>query len=625
MDDLAESETFHRSLFEHAGTAMVIIDEGMTISMVNREAEILTGYTREDMVGKIAWNRLIRVDRAGTSSCSTSDDPGPMAGEYEAFLASRRGETKHVLIKVNPLPGTHKIMACLIDISEEKEGEASLQKNEERYRNIMENMGEGFFEVDLAGTLTFVNKSLCRIFGYSRDELMGLNNRQYTTPETADKMYQIFNHVYRTGRPAKVTDYEIIRKNGKSCFLEVSASLLRDSHGNPVGFRGMVRDVTAQKTLEAQLTQGRKMEAIGTLAGGIAHNFNNLLMGIQGHISLMLLDTPRTHPHFDRLTNVERLIENGSKLTGQLLGYARGGKYEARLLDLNRLVKETSQTFGLTKKEITIHMDLSPDLKHVTADRGQMEEVLMNLFVNAADAMPKGGDLFLATQNVTERTLEGKPFKVEPGDYALITVRDTGSGMDRETMDRIFDPFFTTKPVGRGTGLGLASVYGIIKGHHGYIDVESTKGVGTCFRIYLPSYNYQAVYETPVSPGPIRGAGTLLVVDDEEAVLKVARLMLEKLGYRVLAASSSKEAMDLFTSNKENIDMVILDMIMPDMGGGLLYEKLKGIDPGVKALLSSGYSIDGQAMEILNKGCSGFIQKPFTLANLSRKVRDILG
>jgi two-component system cell cycle sensor histidine kinase/response regulator CckA len=625
MDDLAESEAFHRSLFEHAGTAMVIMDEDMTISMVNREAEILTGYTRQDMVGKIAWNRLIRMDRAGTSSWQGSADPGPTAREYEAFLASRRGETKHVLIKVNPLPGGHKIIACLIDISEEKEAEESLQKNEERYRNIIENMDEGFFELDLAGTLTFVNESLCRIFGYSKDELLGLNNRRYSTPESAKRIYQIFNQVYRTGRPAKVTDYEIIRKNGKPCFLELSASLLRDSHGKPVGFRGMVRDVTAQKKLEAQLMQGRKMEAIGTLAGGIAHNFNNLLMGIQGHISLMLLDTPPTHHHFDRLTSVERLIESGSKLTGQLLGYARGGKYEAKPLDLNRLVQETSQTFGLTKREITIHLDLCPDLRHVVADRGQMEEVLMNLFVNAADAMPKGGDLFLTTQNVTEKPFEGKPFKVEPGDYALITIRDTGSGMDRKTMDRIFDPFFTTKPVGRGTGLGLASAYGIIKAHHGYIDVESTKGVGTSFLIYLPSYDAEIVHEAPILPGPIKGAGTLLVVDDEEAVLKVARLMLEKLGYRVLAASSSKEAMDLFASNKGNIDMVILDMIMPDMGGGLLYEKLKGIDPGVKALLSSGYSIDGEAMEILNKGCSGFIQKPFTLANLSRKVRDILG
>jgi CheY-like chemotaxis protein len=366
------------------------------------------------------------------------------------------------------------------------------------------------------------------------------------------------------------------------------------------------------------------MEAIGTLAGGIAHNFNNLLMGIQGNISLMLMDTASNHPHMDRLDTIEKLIESGSKLTGQLLGYARGGKYEARPTDLNRLVRETSQTFGLTKKEIAIHLDLSADLWHAAADRAQIEEVLMNLFVNAADAMPRGGDLFLTTRNVTEKALQGKPFKVEPGPYALISVRDTGSGMDGKIMERIFDPFFTTKPVGRGTGLGLASAYGIVKAHNGYIDVESEKGAGTCFFLYLPASKHQVVHETLTPSGPVRGAETLLVVDDEESVLKVAQLMLQKLGYRVLAAKNGKEAIQLFSGKRESIHMVILDMIMPDMGGGLLYEKLKALDPGLKALLSSGYSLDGQATEILKQGCNGFIQKPFGVADLSRKIRDIL-
>jgi len=250
--------------------------------------------------------------------------------------------------------------------------------------------------------------------------------------------------------------------------------------------------------------------------------------------------------------------------------------------------------------------------------------VLMNLFINAADAMPRGGDLYLTTRNVTERALDGKRFKVEPGNYALISVRDTGDGMDEKTMERIFEPFFTTKPVGRGTGLGLASAYGIVKAHHGYIDVESGKSAGACFYVYLPSAEHQVAWQASGPSKPVRGAETLLVVDDEGDVLKVAQLMLEKLGYRVLVASSSEEAIQTFTANKKDIDMVILDMIMPDMGGGMLYEKLREVSPGLKALLSSGYSIDGQAREILNKGCNGFIQKPFGLADLSRKLRDIL-
>jgi len=770
-------------------------------------------------------------------------------------------------------PDTLKMLTSLVDTSLRQQAEEPQHRSEDKYREILENSEEGYFEVDLAGNLTLFNKSLCRITGYPKEELLGMNNRQYTHPETAGKMYEVFNRVYQTGRPAKVTDYEIIRKDGGTCFLEISAYLYRDSDGRPRGFRGMVRDisdrktaeealreseskyrqlvkhapagiyevdflnqkfitvndvmceytgyskeeflslspleilteesaarflermskvfagetvsdtvefeirgkdgrnfwvvlytrykyengmpkgatvvvhdaterrlaeealrkseeryrllvdhagegifidqddvikfpnpkarqileyseeelagmrfidlvhphdrgllqcmrpkdgpnpkesstlrllnksgdevwlevkavpiiwdgspallhllrdVTPQKTLEAQLMYVQKMEAIGTLAGGIAHNFNNLLMGIQGNLSLMLMDTTHSHPQMDRLTTIEKLIESGSKLTGQLLGYARGGKYEARPTDLNRLVRETSQTFGLTKKEIAIHLDLSPDLWNAAADRAQIEEVLMNLFVNAADAMPRGGDLFLTTRNVTETALQGKPFKVEPGNYALISVRDKGSGIDKKIMDRIFDPFFTTKPVGRGTGLGLASAYGIVKAHNGYIDVESEQGAGACFYLYLPSPNHPVVQETPVPSWPIRGDETLLVVDDEESVLKVAQLMLERLGYRVLAAKNGKEAIQMFSGCKESIHMVILDMIMPDMGGGMLYEKLKSIDPGLKALLSSGYSLDGQAMEILKQGCNGFIQKPFGVADLSRKVRDIL-
>ena len=248
----------------------------------------------------------------------------------------------------------------------------------------------------------------------------------------------------------------------------------------------ILRDLTERKRMETQLLLAQKMEAIGTLAGGIAHDFNNLLMVIQGNVSLMLLDIHPSHPHYEMLKTIEKKVQSGSRLTNQLLGYASKGRYEVKPIYLNLLVEETSEAFGRTRKSITIHRDLAQDLLPVEADPGQIEQVLMNLMVNAADAMPFGGDLFLKTANISHNEIRGKVYQPKPGDYVLLTVTDTGVGMDPIILERIFDPFFTTKEFGKGTGLGLASVYGIIKGHGGYIDVESEKGRGTTFRIYLP-------------------------------------------------------------------------------------------------------------------------------------------
>jgi PAS domain S-box-containing protein len=460
------------------------------------------------------------------------------------------------------------------DITERKKMDESLRESEEKYRTILESIEEGYFEVDLTGNFTFLNDALCKISGYTRDELLGMNNRQYTAPETAKKMYQIFSQVYRTGKVARVMDYEIITKDRS----------------------GVVRDVTERKgaeeekkTLEAQLQYAQRMEALGTLAGGIAHNFNNLLMGIQGNNTLMLLGADSTHPHYENLKRIEKLVDSASKLTKQLLGYARKGRYEMKVLSVNRVIEETSETFSTTKKDITVHRELADNLHGVHADQGQIEQVLWNLYVNAADAMSAGGELFLKTGNVTSRDIKDKPYKVKPGSYVLVMVRDTGTGMDRKTMERIFEPFFTTKGLAKGTGLGLASVYGMVKAHGGYIDVESKKGRGTTFSVYLPASEKQ-IPEKKVTQGKIeKGHETLLLVDDEEMILEVSREILETLGYTVIQAQGGKEAIDLYRAHKDNIDMVILDMIMPD-----------------------------------KRGCDRFIQKPFNMKELSGKIREIL-
>jgi len=383
-------------------------------------------------------------------------------------------------------------------------------------------------------------------------------------------------------------------------------------------------DITERERLEAQLQLAQKMEALGTLAGGIAHNFNNLLTGIMGNASLVLLDIEPTHPHYGRLKSIEKLIDGGSKLTKQLLGYARKGSYEVKPISVNRIIQETCDAFESTKKEISVHRELAGDLSGIKADQGQIEQVLWNLYINAADAMPDGGDLFLKTINVTEKDMVGKPYNPKPGNYVLIRVRDTGVGMDQKTMGRIFDPFFTTKELGAGTGLGLASVYGIIKAHGGYIDVESRQGEGSTFEIYLPGSEIRGE-EIMEGAGPlVTGNETILFVDDEPMILQVGCAVLHKLGYTVLEAEGGREAIELYKKKGDAIDLVILDMIMPDMGGREAYDRLKAINPNVKVLLSSGYSIDGQATEILNRGCDAFIQKPFSVKGLSGQIRGIL-
>jgi signal transduction histidine kinase/CheY-like chemotaxis protein len=451
------------------------------------------------------------------------------------------------------------------------------------------------------------------------------------SPEVAKKVYKAFNTVYATGRSAKGLEWETIRPDGTIRYEETSTSLIKDLDGQPIGFRGIVRDITdrkeserEKKKLETRLQQAVKMEAIGTLAGGIAHNFNNLLMSIIGNASMVLLDLDHSHPHYKNLKNIEKQVKNGSKLTRQLLGYAMEGKYEIKPISLNQVVKETSDTFGEARKDIMIHRELTEKLYGIEADQEQVEQVLLNLYVNAAEAMPGGGDLFLKTMNATDKDMTGKAYEPKPGNYILLIVRDTGVGMDQKTMDRIFDPFFTTKGLAQGTGLGLASAYGIIKGHKGYIDVYSDKERGTTFEIYLPAIEKEVEDEKELSGKFVEGQETVILVDDEEIVLEASEQMLRRLGYDVLMASSGQEALELYDKGCGKIDMVLLDMVMPGMGGGETYDRMKEINPEVKVLLSSGYSIDGEASEILERGCNGFIQKPFDMEQLSRSIRDIL-
>lgn len=482
---------------------------------------------------------------------------------------------------------------------------------------IMMSMSEGILELNHESRVIYANPSALSLLNIPEERLLG-ERFSDLFGQKAREMVDTLARMHAS--PGPDSPGPCMQLNGKQITIDVSP--IRDDENKTIV---VLNDITKQKRMEAQLRQAQKMEAIGTLAGGIAHDFNNLLMAIQGTVSLLLFNMDPDHPHHDKLKSIEKHVESGAKLTRQLLGYARKGKYEVKPVDLNRLVRETAETFGRTKKDIAIHVKLFDDLHATEVDEGQIEQVLLNLFLNAAGAMENGGRLSLETKNTTHKELQTDLYKPEPGNYVLLTVSDTGTGMDEKTKARIFEPFFTTKEMGRGTGLGLASAYGIIKSHGGYIEVDSKEGMGTTFKIYLPASKKPFDQHTDKPQEKVAtGSETILLVDDERMILEVGRQLLEAMGYEVLTAANGKEAVNIYETQKNDIDLLILDVIMPEMNGSDVYEKMKHINPKIKVLVSSGYSVEGQAKEMLGRGCNGFIQKPFHIGQLSKSIREIL-
>ncbi len=502
----------------------------------------------------------------------------------------------------------------------EVRAQEALHESALRYRTLFESAPVGIRIETMEGVPLEANEAMLQMMGCFREEFYQVNTRDIY--QNHDEWALLMERIKREGY-VRGLEMNLKRRDG-TCY-EARLNVTKLTLANKDLLFTIAEDITDKKRLEVQLQHAQRLEALGTLAGGIAHNFNNLLMGIMGNSSLLLLQTQPESPHYDKLKKIEKLVDSGSLLTRQLLGYAREGRYEIRPISINRIVRETSETFAMTKKSITVQRDFDDQIELIKADQGQIEQVMWNLYVNAADAMPSGGRLYLQTRNVTDGDMVGKHFKVRPGKYVLVAAQDTGIGMDKATMERIFEPFFTTKGLAKGTGLGLASVYGIVKSHGGYIDVESRKGRGTTFYVYFPTTREAVMQEETALERIEEGKETLLLVDDEEIILDVGREMFEVMGYTVLTAGGGKEALELFGAHKDAIDLVILDMIMPDVVGGEIYDGLKGMNPGVKVLLSSGYSLEGQASEIIARGCDGFIQKPFDIKEVSHKIRDVLG
>jgi PAS domain S-box-containing protein len=499
--------------------------------------------------------------------------------------------------------------------------ETLVAESEKKYQILIDNADESIFIIQ-DDVIKFPNPRTIELFAYPKEEIAHIPFIDLVLDEDRGVILGQPQQIAGAKKIIPTSTFRIMRRSGETVWVDMNAVSIE--WGDKPGFLVFLRDVTEKKRMEAELIQAQKMEAIGTLAGGIAHDFNNILMGILGYTSLMLLNTETDNTSHERLKSIEHLVESGADLTKQLLGFARGGKYEVKPTDVNELVRRSSEIFGRTKKEITIHRNYQKDLFIADVDRGQIEQVLLNLFVNAWQAMPGGGDLYLETSNVTLDEIYTRLHSINPGNYVKISVTDNGTGMDQATQRRIFEPFFTTKGMGLGTGLGLASAYGIIKNHGGIINVYSEVGRGTTFTIYLPA-STRAIFEEKIIPAEAKkSTESVLIVDDQDMILTVARDMLKALGYQVFTAQGGKEAIAIYNENKESIDVVILDMIMPSMSGGETFDKLKAIKPDVRVILSSGYSINGQATEIMQRGCNGFIQKPFNIKELSQKIREVL-
>lgn len=511
----------------------------------------------------------------------------------------------------------------------------ALRESEEKYRTILDIMEEGYAEVDLHGTCTFVNNACCALMGYGRDELIGMNYRSYCPPETARFMYKVFSRVYETGKSEFLVDHEIIVKDGNIRTHQANVALMRDHSGKPVGFRILARDVTDHKKaeeerfrLEAQLIQAQKMEAIGRLAGGVAHDFNNMLSVIIGNTELAMAGVDPSDPLYKTLQDILNAGERSADLTRQLLAFARKQTILPKTLDLNNTVSATLKMLQrLIGEDIDLGWYPGRNLWEIRIDPSQIDQILANLTVNARDSIDKSGQIIIETSNeiCDEVYCADRPGCI-PGEYVMLAVSDNGYGMDKQTQANIFEPFFTTKKEGKGTGLGLATVYGIVRQNGGFINVYSEPGKGTTFRVYFPRYKSETIEPADeTAEVMVKGATeTVLIVEDEEAVLALTVNMLEKLGYHVLAARKTDEAIRLAKGYSGNIDLLLTDVVMPDMDGKELCEQIKSIKPDLECLYMSGYTADVITRQgILDEGVH-FIPKPFSMKTLASKIRETL-
>ena len=505
-----------------------------------------------------------------------------------------------------------------ITVAEYLEETNQLNKQKEKMKGLLNSLPDAVLAVNKNYHIVQINQPAAKLLNMSKESLIG-------------KKY--FNIIYGQDHPIEECPLVIAQKTLKPNSKEISipnirgtfvcsAALILDTQSKLKGYSLTLRDVTESKRRERQLEHDHKMEAISILSRSVGHELNNLLMGIQGTVSLALAEMDESLPVVQKMRRAEEFVGRGKELTKQLLGFSTGGEYEFKPVDVHTLVEKSLKIFGFARKDVSVFKRLQNNIWRIQVDEGQIEQVLLNLYSNACEAMPKGGELNIAAENVVFDKDFADFFGVGEGRYVKLSITDTGVGMDQVTQDNIFEPFFTSK--GKGIGLGLVFSNRIVTNHQGIISVYSAKGHGTTFNIYLPASQKSGEPIKKSKESVQKGTGTILLVDDEKMVLEVGEEMLQEMGYNVLAASSGREALGVYKQNQDKIALVILDMIMPGMGGSEVFDRIKAMNSDVKVLLASGYGVTTQITDILDRGCCGFMQKPFNMGRLSHKIKNVL-
>ncbi len=618
---LRASEERFRALVESQAEGVVVVGRELRLELANPAARRLLGVSGDELLQRSLGEFVDPAQAEELSRGCLAVARGEVA-ECELRIRRADGSQRLVHLTATPQAGSTGTLVILRDVTEEREAQARIRL----LASTVESITECVSITDLEGRVLFVNKAFLATYGFAEEELIGRSIQVVRSPsEPLERSREIEAATLAGGWTGELVNR---RKDGTEFPILLSTALLRDEAGVVHGMIGVAADISERRRLEEQLRLSQRMEAIGLLAGGIAHDFNNLLSVLVGTTEIIRRGLPPSSPLLEEVVTARRAVEEAAKLTRGLLAYARRQRLEPQDLDLARTLGEM---VPMLRRVLPEHIELrfqpSAEPLAVRADRGQLEQVLMNLCINARDAMPRGGTLSVTTAGVTlgPEFLVAHPWG-EPGAYARIEVEDTGSGMDEETLERVFEPFFTTKEMGRGTGLGLATVYGIVKQHGGIIDVASAPGRGTTFVVYLPLVQgLAAVERVEVAPVQARpGTETILVVEDQEDLRRTVAKFLELEGYRVVEACNGAEALAVLGQAAQAVDLVFSDLIMPGVGGWELYSRRRDLGRGIPFLFSSGHD-ERLAREGLAEGEGvGFIPKPYDLVDLTRKIRDML-
>jgi PAS domain S-box-containing protein len=636
-DNLTEFEPNFKTFTEQSPN-MIFINKMGTIVYANKKCEEIMGYTREeiqspdfDFMGLIAPESVDLV-KANFRRHMSGEEIEP----YEYTLINKNGEKIDAIItsKLIHFEGQTAILGIVTDISQLKRVERDLRKSEEKFRQAFQNSPIGMALCNMDGSFVQINSAYLQMTGYSQSELELLTFRDLTHPEDLTKQMPYYEQCVRGEIDSYQLDKRYVKKDGEIIWVNMIAAINKDEAGKPLHTLIMAEDITEVKMaeknrqrLEAQLRQAQKMEAIGTLAGGIAHDFNNILGAIIGYSEMAIYDTEERSMMRHNMEQVLKAGHRAKDLVKQILAFSRKSEQDKKVILITPIIKEVLKLLRASlPTTIEIRHHFEPNLGAIFADPTQIHQVIMNLGTNSAHAMENtGGLLDVNLLNVDIGTEDAAKFgELEPGRYVGLVVNDTGHGIDAATLERIFEPYFTTKTKEKGTGMGLAVVHGIVKGHNGGIKVISKPGKGTSFEILFPRTASEMQFGTVQLKALPTGSEHILYIDDEETLIDLGENMLAKLGYHVVTRTSPIEAIEAFKANRDKFDLVISDMTMPNMTGDILAKELMKIRPDIPVIICTGFSEQISAEKIEAIGISGFLMKPLTIRELARTVRKVL-